>query len=186
MAIRISFDLEDKDLKYFRQQMKKAKEVAGHYSESEIIEKTKAIVAGIGSASVPQFVRQRLESLQVLVDMLADKEWALADKERQNVLSALAYFAEPEDIIPDHVPVLGFIDDAIMIELVMKELKPEFDAFSDFCRYRREEASRNRSADISRKDYLAAKQRELHSRMRRRRRSAGSGSGAHRTRLRLF
>ena len=186
MSMRITFELEDKDLKYFRQQIRKAKEVASRLSENDIIAKAQQVLKEMNNASVPHFVRQRIDSLQVLIDMLKDREWGLADKERENVVSALAYFAEPEDIIPDDVPVLGFIDDAIMIELVIKELKPEFDAFNDFCRYRKEEASRNRNPDISREEYLAAKQRELHSRLRRRRRAGRAGSGAHRTRLRLF
>ena len=87
--------------------------------------------------------------------MLEDDEWALEAQERRNVVGALAYFADPEDIIPDNIPVIGYIDDAIMIELVVKELRPEIEAFEDFCRYRREEASRNRNPDISREQWLA-------------------------------
>jgi uncharacterized membrane protein YkvA (DUF1232 family) len=81
--------------------------------------------------------------------------------------------------------VLGFIDDAIMIELVVSELKHEMDAFNDFCRYRKDEKARNRNQNLSRDEYLSIKRRELHSRMRRRRASNRAG-GAHRTRVRLF
>ena len=52
-----------------------------------------------------------------------------------------AYFADPQDMIPDSIPVLGFIDDAIMIELLTAELRPEIDAYNDFCRYRKEAKS---------------------------------------------
>ena len=50
-------------------------------------------------------------------------------------------------MIPDTIPVLGYIDDAIMIELVVKELRHEIEAFEDFSRYRRDLAARNRNAD---------------------------------------
>ncbi|MFU8815454.1 MAG: hypothetical protein ACNA7W_08905, partial [Pseudomonadales bacterium] len=86
-----------------------------------------------------------------------------------------------------NIPVIGFIDDAIMIELVVSELKHEIDAFEDFCRYRAEEKSRNRNENLSREQYLDIKRRELHARMRRRRSTVGSrASSARRTRIRLF
>ena len=70
---------------------------------------------------------------------------------------------------PDSVPVLGYLDDAIMIELVVKELQHEIEAFADFCRYREEEKARNRNPNLSRQEFLDVKRRNLQQRMRRRR-----------------
>lgn len=185
MVLKVTFDLEDKDLKYFRAQMKAAQECAKRASEDEVIQKAEEMIKEVMAAGVPSFVLQRVERLQSLIDMLRDHEWALAATERKNVLAALAYFADPQDLIPDNVPVLGYIDDAIMIELVVTELKHEIEAFDDFCRFRDAEASRNRNPQVTRAEYLEAKRRELHSRMRRRRQARPS-SGSGRTRLRLF
>jgi hypothetical protein len=52
------------------------------------------------------------------------------------------YFAEPVDLIPDQVPGVGFLDDAIMVELVVQEIRPELDAYADFCRYRESSGGR--------------------------------------------
>jgi len=186
MSLRVTFDLEEKDLKFFRGQMKRAQEAANAKSEAEVIESAEAMVRQMASTELPAFVQQRVDKLRSLIDMLQDQEWNLAATERRNVTTALAYFADPQDLIPDAVPVLGFIDDAIMIELVVKELTHEIDAFADFCRYRQEEASRNRSPNVTRAEYLDVKRRELHSRMRRRRQSSRAASGPGRTRFRLF
>lgn len=185
MSLKVTFELEDKDLRFFRANMKAAKGSAKQVSDEEILQKAEQMVHEVKASSVPTFVMQRIEQLDALIDMARDEEWALASSERKNVLAALAYFADPQDIIPDNVPVLGYIDDAIMIELVVTELKHEIDAFNDFCRYRKEEQARNRNPNLSRDEYLAIKRRELHGRMRRRRSSSGS-SGARRTRIRLF
>jgi uncharacterized membrane protein YkvA (DUF1232 family) len=185
MSLRVTFDLDDKDLRFFRANMKQAKTAAKQVGEDEILLKAEQMVEEVKASKVPLFVMQRIEQLNALIDMARDQEWALASNERKNVLAALAYFADPQDIIPDDVPVLGYIDDAIMIELVVTELKHEIDAFNDFCRYRKEEKARNRNPNLSRDDYLTMKRRELHSRMRRRRSGSGSG-GARRTRIRLF
>lgn len=184
MALRVTFDLEDKDLDFFRAQMKRVRDAAQRTSEAEVIASAEGMIKDVSESNVPSFVLQRIERLQVLIDMLRDDEWSLTESERDNVVAALAYFADPEDIIPDNVPVLGYIDDAIMIELVVIELQHEIDAFEDFCRYRQEEASRNRNPDISRDEWLAVKRRDLHARMRRRRRRVTTRS--QRTRIRLF
>lgn len=187
MPLRITFDLEDKDLRYFRGIMKKAQATATTGDEASIIGKARAMVTEVRSESVPAFVRQRVDSVESLIDMLEDAEWDLDKKERKNVLSALAYFSDPQDLIPDSVPVLGYIDDAIMIELVVTELQHEIQAFADFCAYRSGEKARNRNQNLSREEYLDIKRRELHQRMRRRRQSARlRNSSTSRTRFRLF
>ena len=186
MALKVTFDLEEKDLKYFRAQMKAAQETAKRASEDEVIAKAESMINEVSAAEIPSFVRQRIERLRALIDMVRDEEWNLAAAERKNVLSALAYFADPEDMIPDSIPVLGYIDDAIMIELVVTELKHEIDAFQDFCAFRTSEAALSRNSNVTRAQYLDAKRRDLHSRMRRRRTARAGSGGATRTRLRLF
>jgi uncharacterized membrane protein YkvA (DUF1232 family) len=186
MPLKVTFELEDKDLKYFRDSIKHAEAAADKLSEEEILSQAEQMVEEVKAAKVPLFVQQRVNVLHSLIEMVRDPEWDLAAKERKNVVTALAYFADPEDMIPDSIPVLGFIDDAIMIELVVSELKHEIDAFDDFCRYRDEEKSRNRNPDLSREEYLEIKRRELHARMRRRRNAMRGRSGPTRTRIRLF
>ena len=185
MSLRVAFDLEETDLEYFRSIMRKAGTSAGDTSEAEVVAHAEAMIASGKAADLPTFAAQRIDRVGSLIAMLQDDEWQLAGDERKNVVTALAYFAEPKDVIPDDVPVLGYIDDAIMIELIVRELKHEIDAFDDFRRYQREEASRNRDPNVTREDWLAAKRRELHQRMRRRRTTRGPRD-AGRTRVRLF
>lgn len=45
------------------------------------------------------------------------------------VLGALAYFISPIDAIPDFIPVLGFLDDAFIIALVMRAIRKDVAAF---------------------------------------------------------
>lgn len=188
MTLKVTFELDDKDLKYFRSAMRKTRETAVKVSEEEVIAQASAMIEEVRGSKTPNFVLQRVDKLASLIEMLGDDEWALEAKERTNVVAALAYFADPQDIIPDSVPVIGYIDDAIMIELVVIELKHEIEAFEDFCRFKKEEKSRNRKSDVSRADFLATKRRDLHSRMRRRRAAVRrrSTASSRRPRFRLF
>ncbi|MGD8418205.1 MAG: YkvA family protein [Pseudomonadales bacterium] len=183
MPFRVTFDLDDKDLRYFRANMKQAQAAAAKLEEADVIVNAEKMVEEIKNAKVPMFVAVRVAKLSALIDMVKDEEWGLSGKERRNVISALAYFADPQDMIPDNIPVLGFIDDAIMIELLTSELRPEIDAYNDFCGYRREAANR-RGGGVTREEFLASKRTALHSRMRRRRASSRAPSG--RTRITMF
>ena len=185
MSLRVAFDLEETDLEYFRSIIRKAGTSARGASEEEVVAHAEELINNVKGADLPAFAAQRIARVEVLIDMLRDDEWQLSGSERTNVVTALAYFAEPKDVIPDDVPVLGYIDDAIMIELIMRELKHEIDAFDDFRRYQREVASRNLDPNVTREDWLAAKRRELHQRMRRRRNSRSPRQSG-RTRIRLF
>ena len=75
-------------------------------------------------------------------------------------------FADPDDLIPDRVPGLGYLDDAIMVELVVQDLKHEIEAFDAFCDYRK--ANKKAKDDGA---GLEKRRASLQGRMRRRRRA---------------
>lgn len=184
MALRVSFDLDDNDLKHFRLIMREARHAAARATPEDIVAGARGLLEKVGTTRVPQFVGERLEKLDLMIRMLTDTEWRLPSQESTRVLSALAYFCEPDDLIPDNIPGLGFLDDAIMIELVVRELRHEIEAYRDFCEFRSRQTpppgTKGRSPEITREAWLAERRRELQSRMRRRRkrnsRSSGNGS----------
>jgi len=190
MSLRITFDLSDADLDHFREVMRKATAAAETTDARKITDAAAKVLEQVDETRAPDFVSERLGKLQTLIDMVHDEGWALPDAERHRVLSALAYFSDPEDLIPDEIPGLGFLDDAIMIELVVRELKHEMDAYQDFCTFRAAEASRRgESAEaLARADWLVERRKSLQQRMRRRRRGSRgrSGSGKVRASLNLF
>jgi uncharacterized membrane protein YkvA (DUF1232 family) len=169
--MRVTFDLSDNDLKYFRRVMRDVREKCNHLSEEDIVAASRALLAQMADTAVPDFVRDRVGKLDRLIQMLEDVEWALGGKDRDRVVRGLAYFAEPEDMIPDKVPVLGFLDDAIMVELVVSELVHEIQGYDDFCEFReRRESHYGRNEDpATREEWLVSRRKQLHQRIRRRR-----------------
>jgi uncharacterized membrane protein YkvA (DUF1232 family) len=100
---------------------------------------------------------------------MRDEEWGLAEKERARIISAMSYFADPIDLIPDHIPGIGFLDDAMFVEIVIRELSHEIEAYNEFCDFRNAEEARLRDAgqdpDADREQWLAPKRSELHNRL---------------------
>lgn len=180
MAITINLELSDKDLEHFRVALAHAEQGVKDRDPDDIVAAACAILRSAKSGELPSFISERLATLEDLVAMIRDTGWALSDEDRQRVLSALVYFAEPDDVIPDLVPVLGFLDDAIMIELCAEKLAAELEAYCEFCDYRASEAKAHgvEPSQVGRAEWLEAKRRALQDRMHARRREFGVGYGS--------
>lgn len=181
MPLSISFELSDQDIEHFVAAQRSATEAAGSKSAEEVIAAGAVLLTEAQKTQVPDFIAQRLAKLDNLIAMVRDDGWHLPEEDRKRVLAALVYFADPADVIPDSVPVLGYLDDAIMIELCVRDLKHEIDAYDDFCDYRESEAHRQglNPADVGRAEWLESRREELINRMHsRRERDFGTGYGA--------
>ena len=173
MSLQITIDLKDSDLQYFIDAAKRAQAKAGNLTPKQITDAASKLLVESQTMKVPEFIASRLTKLGSMIDMVNDAGWDLSEADKKRVLSALTYFAEPEDVIPDSVPVLGFLDDAIMIELCQRELKHEIDAYEDFVAHRAAEAA-HRKVDVNtikmqRVDWLEDRRNELQARMQARR-----------------
>ncbi|HPA01051.1 MAG TPA: YkvA family protein [Chiayiivirga sp.] len=180
MPLSISFELSDQDIEHFVAAQRSATSAAGSKGPEEIIAAAAQLLEGALKAKVPDFVQERLAKLDNLIAMLRDEGWSLPEEDRKRVLAALVYFVDPSDVIPDSVPVLGYLDDAIMIELCVRDLKHEIDAYDDFCDFRETEARRlgQEPSKVGRCDWLDARRDELQNRMHlRREREFGVGYG---------
>ncbi len=181
MSISLNFELNDRDLEHFRSAMASAAKAAEGKPDAEIVDCAAKLLTEAQGRELPDFIMQRLLRVDDMIAMVRDEAWALDGEDRQRVLSALAYFCDPDDVIPDHAPVLGYLDDAIMIELSVRELQHELDAYDEFCEYREGQAEiRGLEADkVGRTEWLAARRDELVERMHRRReRTMGAGYGS--------
>lgn len=182
MPLDITITLSDEDLQKFQESIDNGivavedPEVATkiEMAASELIEVAR-------SANLPIFISDRLGKLQILINMISDEEWQLSEEERASILGALHYFIDPEDLIPDNVPGIGYLDDAIYAEIIIQELKIEIKMYREFCQFRiaEENRRRNRGLDphVGREDWIADKRAVLHSRMRERRALRTGGRG---------
>ncbi len=181
MSISLNFELNDNDLEHFNAALVKAKKAAEGKSADEIIGCSVKLLADAQKVRIPDFILERLLRLDDMIAMVRDEAWAMSEEDKDRVLSALVYFCDPDDVIPDRVEVLGFLDDAVMIELCVRDLKHELDAYDDFCDFRQHQAERRGMAadKVGRADWLAGRREELVDRMHdRRERDMGVGYGS--------
>lgn len=92
-------------------------------------------------------LRERLSRAEPLRRMLADGDWDLdpALRERSNLL--LDYLQEVHDLIPDDLPLLGQLDDALLVELAWDSFAAEAADYEHFCQFRAEQRPRGTPAE---------------------------------------
>jgi uncharacterized membrane protein YkvA (DUF1232 family) len=48
------------------------------------------------------------------------------------VIAGLLYFISPVDLLPDFIPILGYVDDAFVISLVMNAIGSEIERYQQY------------------------------------------------------
>jgi uncharacterized membrane protein YkvA (DUF1232 family) len=187
MSILINFKLSKSDLKYFGEVMLNARQKTRDLPQQQIIDSAKQLLTKVNLSDATDFIREHMSQLETMINMLSDTGWGLIEDDRERVLAAMSYFSDPEDLIPDDVPGLGFLDDAIMIEIASKELEHEIQAYKEFVIFRKSETERlgDNAKTVQRSDWLEERRQQLHARMRRRR-TGGSGSTKSKSPFSLF
>lgn len=92
--------------------------------------------AGRFSAGQPACVRQRLHRARAALAMCRDEGWGVNDKVATTVTLVARYINGRDDLIPDELPVIGRLDDAILVDAAWPELQGEVYGYLDFRRLR--------------------------------------------------
>lgn len=112
-----------------------------------------------GGQAEPPCIAQRIQRAQTVVEMTGDAAWMAASNEAALPARLVAgYVQGPESLIPDWLPQVGRLDDAIVLETAWPSLAGEVDGYLDFRRLRRIEAGLRGCAEgdfrFDRKDWL--------------------------------
>ena len=130
---KVSFELDEQDAKYFRSLYRAAKKNAARLDPGEIIRDARKLVTEVrGSKKVPRFVTEAIATLEDMTQIIEDDAYNAPQSVKNQVLAGLAYFSNPDDLIPDSIPALGFLDDAIMVKFVEEEFKHELWGYRKF------------------------------------------------------
>ncbi len=136
-SFKVSFALDEEDVDYFRRLFRNARKSAATIDPDEIINAASELVRSVrAKKGTPRFIVEAVLAIEDLREIILDEDYRAPKAVRNQVLGALSYFANADDLIPDDIPVLGFLDDAIMIKFVEEEFKHELWAYRKFRKFR--------------------------------------------------
>lgn len=96
----------------------------------------------------PECIEQRLRRATAIGLMVADKGWEPANDAIAPAHVVIDYVRSDRDLIPDSVPQVGRLDDAIVIDAAWPQIAEEVRRYLDYCRVRKVEGEL-RGCDVS-------------------------------------
>ena len=131
----------------------------------QIVTAARDLIDADPAETVPACIAQRLAPATRLARLLADRDWTPSAGADLSLRQVLAYVRERNDLIPDWLPRVGRLDDAIVLDTAWELVGAEVFDYGDFCRLRELEAGhRGRDAAgfrFNRRDWLEARQAEV-------------------------
>lgn len=183
MTFKVTFDLGDADLQHLAEVAQELQSAARERPTDRIVAAAREVYLKGAQAHFADFVKERYSRLGLMLEMFEDAEWKLSQEDMQRLLNALACFGEPGSGASS-----ALLDQAIMIELVSRDLHHDLEAYRDFCKFRAAQMAKRRSPPgADREQWLSQRRETLQQRMHtRRKRDLDNADGPVRRLFSLF
>jgi hypothetical protein len=93
-------------------------------------------------ATAEATLHQRIARVERLRRMLLDGDWNVSPTFDRRARQLIDYVGRADDLIHDETPLVGHLDDALLVELSWPVLADEARDYGDYCRFRRENKPR--------------------------------------------
>jgi len=130
------YELEPSRLDRFNDALRTLSPEAPKMTMDQIASAAQRALARHHDGETPPFVQSRMAALQRLEAMAGDEAWEASDELRRQVDVLHAYRDDEGDLIPDSEPVVGLLDDAVLVDVALQLLRGELADYEDFCRFR--------------------------------------------------
>ena len=159
--VTITLDIDDQVKEHFN----KFIESHGINVDPADISKAKKEIIKIRTTITDAYILDQVNSLEAMMSMVEDKVWKIKKDNMEKINATIKYFVDEDDIIPDNIPGIGYLDDCIIIDNTMDDVCDELAEFKDFCRTRLVYAH---NENFSFEDWGKIKDQEAASRVRNR------------------
>ena len=128
----VSIDIDDQVKAHFN----KFIEEHGTNINADDVKEAQEKIGEIRATSTDGYVVDQVGCLQMMLSMVQDDIWVIEDSNKEKINATIKYFIDDNDVIPDHIPGIGYVDDCIVIDGTMDAVEDEMLEYKDFCRAR--------------------------------------------------
>jgi hypothetical protein len=113
------------------------------FSANQIAGAARRVLRAAMKGQESTFIKVRMRRAGEIRSALDDTQWEVAARFEHAMREIVAYLDDDAGaLIHNDVPVVGLLDDAILVDCAMDTLREELDDYAGFCRYRLGEAAR--------------------------------------------
>lgn len=152
----LSLTLDGPSLAPFEAAWQRAVDRQSGREAASLLADVQARMQALAAERLPPFVRERLAMVPDMMAMLSDADWETGSDVRSDLNGALAYLTDPDDLIPDHQPRYGLLDDALVLEIALRKHRQEWLDWHEFAAFRRRFCS---DGDLGRDAWLDLRRR---------------------------
>jgi uncharacterized membrane protein YkvA (DUF1232 family) len=159
--VTITVDIDDQVKEHFNNFIEKH----GIDVDPSDLAQAKEEIAQIRATNADGYILDQVHNLEAMMSMVEDKVWKIKKINMEKINATIKYFVDDDDVIPDNIPGIGYLDDCIIIDSTMDDVYEELAEFQDFCRTRMVYAQ---NEDFDFEDWGKIKNQEATSRVRNR------------------
>jgi hypothetical protein len=131
------YELEPQRLERFNQALRDLSPEAPAMTLDQIASAAHRALQRHSGGGTPPFVQSRMDALQRLEALAGDGGFEPSPELCRQVRVLQAYRIDDMDLIPDHIAIVGLLDDAVLVDVALQLLHDELADYEDFCRFRK-------------------------------------------------
>jgi uncharacterized membrane protein YkvA (DUF1232 family) len=130
--VTITVDIDDKVKEHFN------KFIEEHGTKIDVsdLKEAKSQMIEVRASTQDSYLLDQVSSLGTMIRMVEDDVWHISDENLSKINATIKYFVDEDDIIPDNIPGIGYLDDCIIIDNTVDEIYDELMEYKDFCKTR--------------------------------------------------
>lgn len=155
-----TFEIAEDALELFNELLARLDLRRAPIQRDQLVTAARDLVDEAGDTPVAPCLYDRMRRAGAIDRMLGDQGWTPEDAVVAPGKLVIDYVRGNGDLIPDTMPKVGRLDDAIVVETAWPSLAPEVRNYLDFCRVRQIERELGGDGPFSRRDWEKARNAE--------------------------
>lgn len=136
-----SIDITEGQLRRFNELARSLNEAMPALTAEQVAGVARRVLRTAATGGQSPFIASRLRRAAEMRALCAEPAWTPEPLPARRIRDLLAYLDDPNDLIRDEIPVIGRLDDALLVDIAMDTLRDEVEDYAEFRRYRFNEAT---------------------------------------------
>ena len=137
-----SLELREDALDRFNTVVRKLDPDHAEFSADQVAGAARRVLRAATKGQESTFIKVRMRRAGEVRAALKDSQWDITPSLEVKMRELVDYLDDMHGLIPNDLPIVGLLDDAILVDVAMDALRNELDEYADFCRFRISEAGR--------------------------------------------